>query len=123
MRHMARTIDLSKRYRDILTGREVRIYAVDGCYPYAIHGARKDDRGWISGAWKLEQLEEMPVTHTRWLNVYEASAAGIHRTREDADIGSTPDRIACIQITYAEGEGLEQSTSAALKGVPDQEVK
>jgi len=43
-----------------------------------------------------------PETKTGWINIYPS----IHRDRATADRGATERRIACIQITYTEGEGL-----------------
>jgi hypothetical protein len=48
-----------------------------------------------------------PVTHTRWLNFYPSvKYSYAYSTKELADEHAGPDRIACIQITYTEGEGL-----------------
>jgi len=46
-----------------------------------------------------------PVTRTMWTNVYNGSCNGLFETKEDADEMGGP-RIACIQITFTEGEGL-----------------
>jgi hypothetical protein len=54
-----------------------------------------------------------PETKTGWINLYNSYRAGIYagstiyKTREAALAGEmTVMRIACIQITYTEGEGL-----------------
>lgn len=48
-----------------------------------------------------------PKEKTGWLNVYKDGAGGFHETREMADYyGGIGPRIACIQITYKEGDGL-----------------
>ena len=46
-------IDPKKTYKT-RGGREVRIYAVDGCAPYPIHGAINVDGKWIGSAWKVD---------------------------------------------------------------------
>jgi hypothetical protein len=46
------------------------------------------------------------VTHTRWLNLYERGDPFSYSSRALADEKSAENRIACIQITYTEGEGL-----------------
>jgi hypothetical protein len=48
-----------------------------------------------------------PVTHTKWLNIYPSvKYTYAYSTKELAAENAGPDRIACIQITYTEGEGL-----------------
>jgi hypothetical protein len=48
-----------------------------------------------------------PETKIVWLNIYsDASRVRAHDTRSAADLYSSFDRIACIQITYTPGEGL-----------------
>jgi hypothetical protein len=43
-------IDITKHYRT-RDGREVRIYATDGCGEYSVHGAIKYDDGWRPSYW------------------------------------------------------------------------
>lgn len=54
--------------------------------------------------------EEEPREHSLWLNIYpdepgyaQAIANG---SRAEADVNASPRRIACINITFKEGEGL-----------------
>ncbi len=50
-----------------------------------------------------------PEPKTVWINIYPDLIGGIgHETKELADEAATfhETRVACIQITYAEGEGL-----------------
>ena len=48
-----------------------------------------------------------PQKLKRWVNMYAGiSACSGHPTKEDADNGATPDRIACIEIEFEEGDGL-----------------
>ena len=45
--------------------------------------------------------------HSLWLNVYQVEEAACgHATRENADKHASGNRIACINITFKEGEGL-----------------
>jgi hypothetical protein len=44
-----------------------------------------------------------PVIHERWVNVYRDYS---YRTKEEAAKYCGPDRIACLKITFTEGEGL-----------------
>jgi len=46
-----------------------------------------------------------PVTHTRFLNLYDESAY-TYMTREEADMKARDGRLACIKVTFTEGEGL-----------------
>lgn len=43
-------IDMDHSYRT-QSGREVRIYAVDGCEGEEVHGAMLGDHGWMSEIW------------------------------------------------------------------------
>jgi hypothetical protein len=51
-----------------------------------------------------------PMKHTKWLNIYpEGRTSYAYPTKELANsnvVFDRFDRIACIQITYTEGEGL-----------------
>lgn len=47
-----------------------------------------------------------PVTHERWVNIYPDDVVSINPSKEQADHRADPYRIACIKITYTEGEGL-----------------
>lgn len=71
----------------------------------------------IGGNWQSTEMDTFeynpkhyriaPKEKTGWLNVYKEGGGGLHETREMADYyGGTGDRIACIQITYKEGDGL-----------------
>lgn len=46
----------------------------------------------------------VPMKHTQWLNVYSASMG--YQTKELADKYAVSGRIACIEVEFAEGEGL-----------------
>ena len=60
-------------------------------------------------------LEVRPKV-TGWINVYEKGrmhterVSNVHPTKEAADRGAARGRIACVQITLHEGDGLEEET-------------
>jgi len=116
-------IDITKKYRT-RDGREVRIYATDGKYPFLVQGAVKTEHGewkqvsWTSGGNFLlvngchNDLIEVRPRHKRtvWLNVYEQSTS-IWDSKEHADSRASRascGRIACIKVEldFAEGDGL-----------------
>ena len=47
----------------------------------------------------------VPVKHKRWINLYDESSCH-YLTREEADMKAREDRLACIEVTFTEGEGL-----------------
>jgi len=112
-------ISKDKQYRT-RDGRDVRIYAMDGAEPYPVHGAIKNDEGWVRSAWTKEGLvlivskefetdliEVKPrIKRTVLLNVYERSVVG-WACKEKAD-GAGVGRLACVkvEIDCEEGEGL-----------------
>jgi hypothetical protein len=114
-------IDKNKQYRT-RDGREVRIYAVDGGFTAPVHGAVKfdgdwrimswgSDGVWHNGAFTDHDLIEVKPRIKRevWVNVYpEEIETLFYRTKEAADRGAVPKRIACVRITIdcEEGEGL-----------------
>jgi hypothetical protein len=57
-----------------------------------------------------QDLFDVPVKHTRWVNVYplgdDYSITTSFLTKEGADRYGALHRIACIQVTFEEGEGL-----------------
>ena len=53
-----------------------------------------------------DDLINIPEEYTVWLNIYPGGEAMYHAAREIADEYSTGDRIACIPVTFKEGEGL-----------------
>ena len=50
--------------------------------------------------------DEAPKEHSLWLNIYSDERVLSHLTRESADKGADSNRIACLHITFKEGEGL-----------------
>ena len=119
---MSIDFDKSVQTRD---GREVRIYTTEGS-----HRARPvvgeiggDDqappilcRWYGDGSNELDRQDDSDLVnvaqqYTVWVNAYQSSrASGVHfcafRTRVEADEHVLKDRIACIQYTFTEGEGL-----------------
>lgn len=49
-----------------------------------------------------------PKKHVYWVNMYPNNRVqpATHKSRENADFGCEPDRIACLRIEFEEGEGL-----------------
>lgn len=113
-------IDINKKYRT-RDGREVRIYATDGKYPFVVQGAVKTEHGeWEQVSWTdggnfmlvngcHNDLFEVRPRHKRtvWVNIYDDSKPALHLSRELADQYRC-DRIACIkfELDFEEGEGL-----------------
>jgi len=109
-------------------GREVRIYATDGYGDNKVHGAVKEDSGWVIYAWyedgryalsdykgRHDLIEVKPrIKRTVWLHVYcngyvEASSKPHWRNGPCINgpyEGGRP--IACVkvEIDCEEGEGL-----------------
>lgn len=95
-------------------GIPVRLLASDlnGPFPVVVaiaapdgddYTCRFDSNGVAVGGFR--HLMNVPEKRTRWLNIYENRCC-IHESREEADDRKAYDRVACIQITYHEGEGL-----------------
>jgi hypothetical protein len=110
--------DKTYRTRD---GREVRIYATDGDYPFVVHGAIKnEDREWKPCQWlnrgcatimtqsDRDLIEVKPrIKRTVWLNMYENNVHP-HSTKEFAMYCKKDGLLACVkvEIDCEEGEGL-----------------
>ena len=116
-------ISKDKQYRT-RDGREVRIYATDGCIGAPVQGAIKIGNEWHLGHWTKDGIyglygssqahdyaliEVRPrIKRTVWMNVYEDfDYWTVYRTKENADKFSN-DRLACVkvEIDVEEGEGL-----------------
>jgi hypothetical protein len=53
------------------------------------------------------KLHDLPVYHTKWINLYKRECGGIlWGTQSNASLSAALDCIATIQITFHEGEGL-----------------
>ena len=110
-------IDKDRTYRT-RDGREVRIYATDGYGDNKVHGAVKEDSGWVIYAWyedgryalsdykgRHDLIEVKPrIKRTVWLNVYEhlisASETPIQQFLQK------PLARVKVEIDVEEGEGL-----------------
>lgn len=66
-------------------------------------------------AWTIEtshDLIEVKPEITGWVNIYKVGTDNWYafkKTREDADGHARAERIACIPITFREGDGLEDA--------------
>lgn len=111
-------IEIGRTYRT-RDGREVRIYAVDGGGHKPIHGAIREGDGWVAASWlqggvsalHINSLIEVKPRIQRevWLNVYLEVRECLHyETKNRADQGAMPHRIACVKVIIdcEEGEGL-----------------
>jgi len=117
-------IDQKKQYKT-RDGREVRIYAVDGCDPYPIHGAINVDGKWIGSAWKsdggyltsTQQTDKADLIEVRpriqrevWVNVYPGVMSDcVYTDKRIADKCASKARIACVKLVIdcEEGHGLD----------------
>lgn len=52
-------------------------------------------------------LINIPEKHEMWVNCYPGLTARDYLTRKAADYAATPARIACVKVTWTDGEGLE----------------
>lgn len=121
-------IEMGKTYKT-RGGKPVRIYAVDAGSNYPVHGACEIRAGvWIPEMWNengrysgnhtkdSRDLIEVKPEITGWLNIYDKTtlvntelSSIVHMTKEEANRRAIGRRIACIPITFTEGEGLEES--------------
>jgi hypothetical protein len=81
---------------------------------------RYNDGVWVSQSWGAGgssqwngecDLFDVPVKHTRWVNMYPNisgtySTVGAYMNKEGANEFARKARVACIEITFEEGEGL-----------------
>ncbi len=107
-------------------GRKAKIYQV---HHNQIHGAWCDNGGnsWMLGCWNLDgefgftnkgfdliNVPEKPKVIEGWVNVYESENgtfyfSNLFITNQLADVerlSSAKSRIACVQVSFTEGEGL-----------------
>lgn len=119
-------ISMDKEYttRD---GVPVRIYAIDGHGTYPVHGAIRafDTETWSVQTWTTEgkvhngekedsqDLIEKPKIIGGWVNIYnhkysdsDKTASTIWESKMMADAAGCEDRVACIYVTFKEGEGI-----------------
>lgn len=71
---------------------------------YKLDGHRLDDLHHVP----LLDLVNIPKNHTIWINIYpECYNINIFETKFQADLAAARSRIACIEIKFEEGEGLD----------------
>lgn len=117
-------IDPKKTYRT-RDGREVRIYAVDGCGEFCIHGAIKYTDGWVGLMWDRngaacpgrmmndDLIEVRPrIQREVWVNVYPDSLIIFDDKQHADEYGPAypnQSRIACVKLVIdcEEGHGLD----------------
>lgn len=121
-------IEMGKKYQT-RGRREVRIYAVDGGGGLnQVHGAYREATGWAPCHWSEDgrtqiqawgcdayDLIEVPVEHRLWVNVLRHGSGFFlnpFASRAEAEacagrVSSAYPRIACIEIVFHEGDGLE----------------
>jgi len=117
-------IDKDKQYKT-RDGREVRIYATDGCGSYPVHGAIKRSEGWINASWGssgyvVRPCRDMPddlieikprMKFERWYVIARNGDYSIWHNKPEAS--STIDAFAIKHIVFEveEGEGLEHGSN------------
>ncbi len=111
-------ISLDKEY-ETRDGRPVKLFMVDGGGNYPVLGAIFSRNEWTAQHWTAEgqfsksesrsdlDLVEKPKTIKGWINMYKNRASIVYSSKELADEGSCSDRIACIQVGFKEGDGLD----------------
>jgi hypothetical protein len=78
---------------------------------------RNSDGVWVAMYWLVDgscshsafDLFDVPVKHTRWVNfnfTCNGSTSTIFKRKSEADSCASISRVACIEITFEEGEGL-----------------
>lgn len=99
------------------SGLRARIYADDGVQETELHGAYCVAGKWLIGTWdKLgryngfgsSSFDLMPEKKTEWLNIYRSGMTCVHPSKDRADCEAGYNRLACIKIEYAIGEGLDE---------------
>ena len=111
-------IDKDKQYttRD---GREVRIYATDGCGEYPVHGALKSSNGWVSATWGshghvVKPCRESPddlievkrrMKIERWITVADDGSIFVFTNKVKG--GPSVFAVKHIVFEVEEGEGLD----------------
>lgn len=111
------SVDYSKPLELKLNG-QWRPARIVGEYQHTDHERRKIFAVVDSGSLIVERpifsqpseadIRNAPVTYTWWVNMYRSQYPTYHASRklaDDYDHG-TPLRIACLNITFAEGDGL-----------------
>lgn len=126
--------DAGKEYQT-RDGRRAKVFIRESNGPWPLLGAYEVSPGnWDFARWQVngryvdtvaqptDLMPPEPERRTVWVNIYRDADSGwrnmCSETREDADFraGSRTDlrtdRIACVPVTFAEGEGLDKRTLA-----------
>lgn len=110
-------LDLTKPLQTRLGEKAELVYdGISGDWPLAVvvhykHGGGKTLRTYTregvlyNDEDSMSNLVNVPVKRTFWLNIYEDRQTG-HPNRDHADYYACYGRIACVEVTYTEGEGL-----------------
>jgi hypothetical protein len=110
-------LDVSKPMIYIKTGEEVRYIGPTSKGALCVDNANTVNVLIVDGygldiITKQPLVRNVPEKHKGWINIYPSECAyvgvllAMYNTREGADAGAMPQRIACIQVEYTEGEGL-----------------
>lgn len=121
------TISMDKQYRT-RNGREVRIYAVDGCNKCPVHGAYLTEDGWkvynwaadgsayppwYAGGNNRDLIEVKPRIHREyWVNVYQQNYINpvlwetLDEAKQSLPYGFEPIARVKVVIDCEEGQGL-----------------
>lgn len=115
-------ISMDKEYKT-REGLEVRIYAIDGCGFYPVHGAIKNEYGWNSTYWRGNgmSLKDTPCSSDlievkprikieRWVLVNSNGDYSIWLDKPSKEV-ITPSAFGLTRISFEveEGEGLPSS--------------
>lgn len=111
-----------KKLMQTRDGRKVRILCTDGpSQHYPVIGLI--DGQMIATCWSIDgfitaagitlgsdlvNVEPVRAQREAWMNAYEDGTHWFHPTREYADRTAADHRTACVHITWADGEGLEE---------------
>ena len=98
-------------------GKPVRVLCTDKAGGHCIVGIVQHDtcdtvRTWTKDGlyWKASvskyDLVQAPVKRSVWLNMYPDRVIS-YKDKVNADMHAMQDRVACIEVHYTEGEGLE----------------
>lgn len=112
-------IEMGKEYQT-RDGRKVRILCVDGpndVYPVVGFIESSGPQTWApDGAFRVsagargcdQDLVPVPVTNTVYVNVYRGTTptfGGTYPSRAECDqAGTSSGRVACVKVTYTEGQ-------------------
>lgn len=116
------TLDLDKLVQT-RKGEPVRILAIDTKGDYKLTGLRDRGHDEVTECWTLDgryrcdtsdpseldlvNVPAEPRVRIAYINVFGTASASIHRTRAEADsapIVRCHNRIACVKISYEEGQ-------------------